>query len=166
MQERACCFTGHRHIRPEDRELLPLFLEEAIKEAIRQGIDTFIVGGALGFDTMAALAVLKKKRVLPHLKLVLAIPCEGQSKYWSPAAVALYEEVRRHADEVQVLSPFYHSGCMHHRNRYMVDRSQLCVAYLLPSEEGGGTRYTVDYAQKQGRRLILYSREEYACKES
>lgn len=163
MQERACCFTGHRRIFPKDRELLPLFLDEAIKEAIRQGIDTFLVGGALGFDTMAALAVLEKKRRLPHLKLVMAIPCHGQDKYWSAEAIALYDCIRRHADEVRVLSPFYHDGVMHQRNRYMVDRSELCVAYLREGE-GGGTQYTVNYAQKKGCRLIRYQREDFLWK--
>lgn len=163
MIRRTCCFTGHRQIAPEDRERLKEFLIEAVKEAIRRGVDTFVTGGALGFDTLAALTVLEAQRVLPHLRLVLALPCEDQTKYWRERDVELYRRIRRQADEVQVLSPSYFNGCMQARNRYMVNRSALCVAYLV-GDGGGGTGYTVNYAAQKGLTIISYQREGALCR--
>lgn len=42
----------------------------------------------------------------------------------------------------------YTRGCMHKRNRHLVDNSSACIAYLTESK--GGTAYTVDYAAKHG----------------
>ena len=38
------------------------------------------------------------------------------------------------------------------RNRYMVDRSSLCLCYLRKAS--GGTKSTVDYAKKAGLQLL------------
>ena len=46
----------------------------------------------------------------------------------------------------------YTRGCMHERNRHLVDNSSVCVCYL--NRESGGTAYTVDYAEKQGLEVI------------
>ena len=56
------------------------------------------------------------------------------------------------ADEVRVLAPRYYDGCMQARNRYMVDRASVCIAYL--TETRGGTAGTVRYAEKQGISVI------------
>ena len=41
---------------------------------------------------------------------------------------------------------------MHKRNRHLVDHSSICVCYL--TEDRGGTAYTVNYAKKQGLKVI------------
>ena len=38
------------------------------------------------------------------------------------------------------------------KNRHLVDNSSVCVAYLTQS--GGGTAYTVEYANKHGLKII------------
>ena len=50
----------------------------------------------------------------------------------------------------------YARGCMHKRNRHLVDNSSVCVCYL--NRESGGTAYTVDYAEKQGLEIINLAR--------
>ena len=53
----------------------------------------------------------------------------------------------------QGIKPLYQSqGCMHKRNRHLVDNSSVCVCYL--NKENGGTAYTVDYAGKKGLEII------------
>ncbi len=42
-------------------------------------------------------------------------------------------------------------GCMHARNRYMIDNSSLCIAYM--TRQSGGTAYTVKYAQENGKKI-------------
>lgn len=46
----------------------------------------------------------------------------------------------------------YTKGCMHKRNRHLVDNSSVCVCYL--NRESGGTAYTVNYAKKNGLEII------------
>lgn len=61
----TCCFTGHRRIPPEAIAPLRERLEAEIESLIRQGVRYFGAGGALGFDTLAAEAVLDLKAVYP-----------------------------------------------------------------------------------------------------
>ena len=49
-------------------------------------------------------------------------------------------------------SQAYTAGCMHKRNRHLVDNSSVCVCYL--TKDSGGTAYTVRYARKRGLEVI------------
>ena len=70
-----------------------------------------------------------------------------QTKRWTQSEKIKYEEIKRQADEIVYTSENYSRGCMFKRNRYMVDRSGVCVCYL--TKESGGTAYTVKYAKSQ-----------------
>ena len=152
MKEKTCCFTGHRDIKPADQRDLEQRLENTISALIQSGVCYFGAGGALGFDTMAAKAVLKLREVYPQVKLILVLPCLSQTRGWSEADIKVYEEIKAKADKITYTSQEYTRGCMHKRNRHLVDHSSVCVAYL--TKETGGTAYTVDYAKKQGLRVI------------
>ena len=59
-------------------------LREEILDLAQKGVDTFLTGGALGFDTLAAQEVLRMRAMgLPSLKLVLALPYMNQEAQWS-----------------------------------------------------------------------------------
>ena len=53
------CFTGHRHIAYEAAVRLPSVLEEVLIGLVERGATTFRAGGAIGFETVAALKVLE-----------------------------------------------------------------------------------------------------------
>ena len=62
MGERLiCCFTGHRRIRPEIMPELSALLDRVLDTLINDGVTEFRTGGAVGFDTLAALKVLEKR---------------------------------------------------------------------------------------------------------
>lgn len=152
-QESACCFTGHRNV-PMDRA-------EELRERLRAGIlclrdnmsiTTYYAGGALGFDSLAAEAVIAQRKERPDIRLVLVIPCADQAARWSAEQKARYERIKSDADEVICLAERYYRGCMHKRNRYMVDHSRTCICYLM--EQTGGTAYTVRYAQERGLQIF------------
>lgn len=147
-KEKTCCFTGHRTIPREEIGRLQFALQAQISALAEKGITIFYCGGALGFDTLAAEAVLQAKKEHPAIRLHLALPCPEQAERWLAEDVARYEKIKRQADEVVFLSPRYAYGCMQKRNRYMVDCSCVCIAYLLPEQERGGTKYTVAYCEK------------------
>lgn len=148
----TCCFTGHRFFSGEPKSAVFNNLCLTIRRLYAEGITTFISGGALGFDTLAALAVLKLRRELPCLKLILVLPCRDQHAKWPYADKQAYEEILCAADEVVCLNESYRAGCMHQRNRVMVKLSSICIAYY--TGKPGGTAFTVALAQKDGMRII------------
>lgn len=152
IRSNACCFTGHRCLSAAHRALLPDRLETQIKALIDRGVCDFITGGARGFDTLAALAVLKVRSEIPSIRLLLALPCKEQTKGWTRREQALYEDILKRADDVHYLSEHYTKTCMQQRNRYMVDHSENCVFYL--TAQRGGTYQTVAYAIRQDLQLF------------
>ena len=152
MKEYTACFTGHRKIPPMQVEALTRRLKTSIIELIDKGYKYFGAGGALGFDTLAAQTVLDLKSDYPHIKLILVLPCITQADSWSVDDKAIYEKVKAAADKVVYTSHEYTRGCMHKRNRHLVDNSSACICYL--TEKTGGTAYTVDYAQSKSLLVI------------
>lgn len=156
QQALTCCFTGHRNIPKKEQALLRQRLEQLLRELAAKGITNFIAGGALGFDMLASETVLSLRRELPQIKLRLALPCEGQDAKWSAADKIRYAALLEQADEIVYTAQSYSAGCMHLRNRYMVDNSAYCIAYLKYSK--GGTVYTVNYAIKNKRYICNLAR--------
>lgn len=153
MKEDACCFTGHRDIPPEILPALAAKVEAEVLELIADGIRYFYAGGALGFDTLAAETVLRLRDQFPQIKLILALPCREQTRGWPAVSVSRYEHILRRTNEVIYTSEHYTRGCMHRRNRFMVDHSAVCVAYCTRAT--GGSAYTLQYARKSGLRILL-----------
>ena len=121
----ACALTGHRVLgKGFSRERL----EQCLRALIAEGADTFYCGMALGFDL-------------------------DQAARYSPRAKEKYEALLSACDEKIVLHEKYENGCMFERNRCMVDRCDVLLAYL--ETERGGTFYTVNYAKKRGKRIVF-----------
>ena len=148
----ACCFTGHRNIPQKKYVQIQEKLRDEIVTAIQNGYNFFYAGGAIGFDTMAAQAVLELKTQYPHIKLILVLPCVNQTDGWEQSDIDEYERIRDLADEVIYTSEEYKKGCMHKRNRYLVDHSSLCICYM--TRKSGGTAYTVKYAENKGITIV------------
>lgn len=158
MKEKTCCFTGHRKIPQEEYNGIVERTHKAIIKLIEEGVEYFIAGGALGFDTLAAQAVLQLKNRYKHIKLILALPCMTQTKGWSESNVVIYEDIKLHCDKFIYTSKEYVKGCMFKRNRFLVDNSSYCIAYL--TETKGGTAYTVKYAQEKNLHIINTAKDE------
>lgn len=155
---RAACFTGHRQFsNDEEREVLEK-LDSAVRYLIEErDIRVFRAGGALGFDTMAAYTVLGYRHLYPDVRLELYLPCPDQTRYWDANDKESYEYIKARADKAIYTSDRYFGGCMHLRNRRLVNGSMICVAYYRGGSEGG-TAYTVDYAERQGLEVMnLYT---------
>ena len=152
MKNQTVCFTGHRKIPPEQVETLARRLKATLIQLIDNGCLYFGAGGALGFDTLAAQTVLELKSQYSDVKLILVLPCLSQTRGWSARDIEIYEDIKSKADKVVYTSQEYTRGCMHKRNRHLVDNSSVCVCYL--TESSGGTAYTVDYARKNNLTVI------------
>ena len=139
----TCFFTGHREIPPESYNHIYQLVLYNIQNLYKQGITDFVCGGALGFDTLGANAVLEAKQTL-DIKLHLVLPCADQDKAFTAEQKLEYDRIKQQADSVEVLFDHYTRGCMHTRNRKMVDLSCCGIAYCLKTT--GGSAYTVKYA--------------------
>lgn len=150
-RELTCCFTGHRQI-VCDEEKLYLKLKTEIIKLIEKGVIYFGAGGALGFDTMAAKAVLELREEYPEIKLILILPCKNQTRGWRRQDVFVYKDILRRADKVVYTSEKYHAYCMFIRNCKMVLGSKYCICYLF--KRHSGTDSTVRYAEQQKLEII------------
>lgn len=153
----TCCFTGHRQISPEIMTTLATELKSVLLQLIGDGFRFFCAGGALGFDTLAAETVLHLKMQYPKIRLILVLPCYEQTRGWKSEDVRRYEAIRQKADKVIYTAEHYTRGCMHLRNRYLVDYSAVCVAYCM--RPTGGSAYTMAYARRQGVPVIRLGME-------
>ena len=142
----CCCFTGHRIIKAEHASSLPEKLNSILRKLYDGGVRDFISGGALGFDTLAAEAVLALRRELSDIRLILALPCRKQAKGWHKKHIEKYNSILSEADEIIYVSEEYTPDCMHKRNRFMIDNCSHCIFYL--ENMRSGTAYTIRYALK------------------
>lgn len=152
MNRQTCCFTGHREISSAEYYFVKKRVMELIDILYEQGVRNFISGGALGFDTIAIKSVLEYKKHHNDIKAILLCPCRNQDMKWKKEDRIQYEIIKKAVDEIVILSEKYYRGCMHVRNRMMVDNSDYCICYLRKNT--GGTFYTVNYAIKNEMKIF------------
>ena len=161
LSAQTCCLTGHRPNKLPWRtdELDPRCL--ALKRKLYDiadalycsGIRHFISGMALGCDTYFCEAIIELRDEHPDIVLEAAIPFKGQSDLWSEADKSRYNYLVSQCDFETVLQEEFSKGCMLARDRYMVDNSSVVIAVYNGSK--GGTQYTVNYAKKSDREIII-----------
>ncbi len=160
-EENTCFFTGHRTI-PNSKvgEVSKRTCEQIYLHAA-QGYTNFICGGAVGFDTIAAVQVAKVKAGGAPIRLILALPCRDQTSVWQDTEMLrLYQRIKGVADEIIYVSDLYHDGCMKERNQFMVDASSACIAYFNGSKLGG-TAQTIRMAEKKQIAIAnVYTKKE------
>ena len=155
----TCSFTGHRKIESLTYHSIRRELKTALQSLIDNGYNIFQSGGALGFDLLAAEAVLTFKKKYPDICLNMVLPCHEQDKYWTDKQKKQYNGILARADKIIYISEQYHKGCMFQRNRYLVDSATCLLAFL--EHETGGTKYTVDYAEKKGIKICYLHPEPF-----
>ena len=152
----TCCFTGHRPSKlPWGTDegdprclLLKRKLFDAVESAYEEGFRHFITGMAMGCDLYFAEIVLDLRRRRGDVSLEAAIPCPTQCDGWPEGERRRYKQILSACDYETLVQDHYSPGCMHRRNRYMVDHSALLIAVY--DGQGGGTRQTLEYAIARG----------------
>lgn len=145
----SCAFTGHRTIEIRHRDKIADLLLRAISYAYSKGCRTFLTGGALGFDTLAAKEVIRFRMSHPDVRLKIVIPCKNQSESWSDAQISVYEYTLANADELEYIADEYFNGCMRERNQRLADLCDLMIAYV--SRSNSGAAQTVRMAERAGK---------------
>lgn len=162
LNSNTCTFTGHRCQKlpwgKDETDFRCKGMKERLRKeilcAIQNGYENFICGMALGFDTIVAEMIIELKNEYPNIKLFGAIPCKNQDKLWHKQDKIRYEKLLNQLDGIRcIYDEYIGPECMLERNRYMVNSSSLLIA--LYDGLGGGTQKTIDYARKQGLKIII-----------
>ena len=151
MTRKTCFFTGHRKLSDKKTPKIITNLNKEIDYLIQKGVTTFMSGGVLGFDQLAAWLIVSKKQAGANIRLVFALPCRNQEEKWTFSQRQRYNLLLLEADEVHCISERYSPGCMKRRNRYMVENSQYCIVL---TNRITGLGETVRYANEKGLSVI------------
>ena len=81
-KSKIACFTGHRIIGGAEIKQLQENLENTLNDLIEKGVFSYLSGGAIGFDTLAAQYVLRAREENPNIKLIMALPCHEHESRW------------------------------------------------------------------------------------
>lgn len=150
IKEKGVGFTGHREL--QDETLILYKLDEVVSDLIFNGYERFFAGGAKGFDMLAAESVIMNKKKYPNVKPDIIHPYKDYTKYWDSNCVSRFNKICENADKVEYISDTYWRGCIQKRNRELMNRSSICVCYLI--KKCGGTAYTVECARKKQIQII------------
>ena len=157
-REHSCFFTGHRVLPAAYKPALLRRLKATVSYLYAKGVTDFHAGGALGFDTLAAMQIIDMRRGHPGMRLILDLPYPTQSNRWSRDEQRVYGFILSSADERRYAcagKPENADAARRYlftRNRTMVEASLYGVAYYSGAK--GGTAYTVVHAEKCGCEII------------
>ena len=146
----TCTFAGHREVYQAD---VGKALDAAISSILGNGDDsyTFLVGGMGDFDGLCAGAVRAAKRRHPDKQITLAL-VEPYMKQEINTGKDYYEMI---FDDVIIpieLADVHYKAAITKRNRWMVDASQVLIAFVY--RDHGGAYTTLRYAQKKNLQII------------
>ncbi|MGR5578158.1 SLOG family protein [Bacteroides thetaiotaomicron] len=152
-KSQSVAFTGHRNIEGNKRLELRVAVDNALIELHQSGYRNFINGMAMGFDLLAASAVIALKRRFSDVKLIAVVPYRNQSEKFSDYEQKRYQYALQNADEVIVLREKYCNGCLLRRNDYMLAHASGLIAYY-DGKPKGGTFYTIRKASESSMPII------------
>lgn len=140
--------TGHRGLSPGAPALIRDQLEALAREY--RGA-TWLSGGAVGVDQVAALVLLDLGQ---RVEFVLPFPLHIQGERWTPVERETLRSLAARAAAVEILRDGYHVGGYHQRNRRLLDRAELLVAFT-DGRSTGGTASMIQQAKRKGIPVIL-----------
>ncbi len=153
MKKETCCFTGHRDIPAQEEAAVRSRLRKQILDLLEKGCNTFLVGGARGFDMLAAEVLLDlREKEGKDLRLFSALPFPEWREFWPDENFAREERILKASDHVSFSKEKINRRAYLDRDRKMVDESSLCIAWC--TRRSGGTAYTIRYALKNGIQVI------------
>lgn len=152
-KSQSVAFTGHRNIIGNKRPELRVAVDNALIELYQSGYRNFISGMAMGFDLLAASAVIALKRRFSDVKLIAVVPYRNQSEKFSEYEQKRYQYALQNADEVIVLREKYSNGCLLRRNDYMLAHASGLIAFY-DGKPKGGTFYTILKASESSMPII------------
>ncbi|WP_297131774.1 SLOG family protein [Terrisporobacter sp.] len=172
---KSIAFTGHRpdklygyDLENNNYKILKTSLYSLLKNEIEHfDADTFITGGALGFDTLV-FEVVEELREYHEVYQLLAIPFRNQPNKWPKKNIDKYNQMKTKATNIYVdeqkedkdysvkgTSPGeYHPAKMQKRNEWMVDNCDMLIG-CWDGVKKGGTWNCLKYAKKLNKEIVI-----------
>ena len=94
-----------------------------------------------------------------RLKLICALPHPGFGLHWGGGWTERFQKVLAAADLVRTICPDFSYAAYQTRNEWMVRHSALVIAVF--NGERGGTKNTMDYAQRTGVPCVVIGEEKW-----
>lgn len=136
-------FCGHRDT--QDTPKLRAWLADSIEKLIAEGADTFYLGGYGNFDLIAASVVWRLKQKYPQIESVLVLAYLGRDVDAELYDRTMYPEIEGGPMRFAIVK----------RNRWMVDNSDVLIAYVIL--DNGGAAAARRYAMSKKKRIINYT---------
>ena len=155
MRDHTCCFTGHRIIPSHEYDAVAARTEIRIRDLIvNNDVCFFGVGGAIGYDTMAAKILFRLRQTdFQQIKVILVYPFEGFTSRWNDGQRAEYAaRLLPQYDKTVCVAQRASREAYLERDRHLVDGSAYCIAYCTRNR--GGTAYTLRYARQEGLKIF------------
>lgn len=152
LKSRSCCFSGHRRLPEGQKAEIMAKTEAEVRKLLSGGINRFLVGGAVGYDTEVAKLLFHLKSEWPDIEVVLIYPFDGYTDRWNDAQKAEYAELLPQYDEVIKASERSGRDAYLLRNRMLVDSAAYCIAYC--THQRSGAAYTLRYARGKATQVF------------
>ncbi len=152
-KEKTLCFTGHRNL-PKEMASLMALKQRLIREihiALEQGIDTFLFGGAYGFDLLCGASVLSITQM--DCSLICILPFVGHDVKWNIKDKEEFIRIQRACTKTIITSGEYSKDVYRKRNQFLVDNSSKVIAYW-DGKYSSGTAQTLRMARKKELEII------------
>ena len=133
---------GHAQI--SQVEEVEKWLYAVSESLIEQGAVTFYLGGYGAFDGLAASVLREQKKRYPQIELVLVLAYLNDRRDTSSYDRTVYPP----------LETVPRRFAISHRNRWMVEVSDVVVAYVL--HDWGGAATTLRCAKQKAKQIISY----------
>ena len=153
MENKTCCFFGHRTIN-ETEELKSKLKREIEKLIIDKSVDTFLFGSKSRFDSLCLELVTDIKEKHPYIKRVYV-----RAEY--PYISEQYKNYLLESyEDTYYPEKIMNSGRAAYvmRNYEMINKSYFCIVYYdepnAPITRKSGTKIALDYAIKKGKQII------------
>lgn len=153
---KVCTFSGHRPQKfpwkfdeTDPRcVLIKARLSQAINDAIQNGYDYFIAGGALGWDMWAAEAVLAQMAE-HNLSLEIAQPFSEHNNKLYGEYQTRQQYILHNATKITTVGTKEDwKNAYKLRNQYMIDHSEMLITACLDEHTRSGTAQTIRMAEK------------------
>ena len=154
-------FTGNRTLTTSDNRpdanlenVIRTELSLCLEDCYREGKTNFISGMAIGWDMLCAEEVLKLREQHSDIRLIIAIPFQGQELLYSEKDKHRYKAIFEAADHKEFITDGdYDKEAYHKRNDWMIANSSEIIAYDS-GRPRSGTASTVRKARLSGVEVL------------
>ena len=156
MENKTCCFLGHRTI--EETEKLRWELCECIERLIiEKQVDTFLFGSKSRFNGLCLELVTEIRQKYPHIRRIyVRAEFSDINDDYKAYLLERYEDTYYPEALLNAGKAVYVK-----RNYEMIDRSNYCIIYYEPLKSHvirkSGTKIALDYAIKQKKQIFCFS---------